>query len=73
VTTELETIRYDRDADGVVTLTMDDPTQRANTMRARFGQDLGEVVRRLRAEHDLTGVILTSGSRRSSPAGTSRS
>jgi 3-hydroxyacyl-CoA dehydrogenase / enoyl-CoA hydratase / 3-hydroxybutyryl-CoA epimerase len=61
VTTELETIRYDRDADGVVTLTMDDPTQRANTMRARFGQDLGEVVRRLRAEHDLTGVILTSG------------
>ena len=61
MTTELETIRYDRDADGVVTLTMDDPTQRANTMRARFGQDLGEVVRRLQSEPDLTGVILTSG------------
>ncbi|MFO7777082.1 MAG: 3-hydroxyacyl-CoA dehydrogenase NAD-binding domain-containing protein [Nitriliruptoraceae bacterium] len=61
MTTELETIRYDRDADGVVTLTMDDPTQRANTMRARFGQDLGEVVRRLQAEPDLAGVILTSG------------
>ncbi len=61
MTTDLETIRYDRDADGIVTLTMDDPTQRANTMRARFGQDLGEVVRRLQAEEDLTGVILTSG------------
>ncbi|TVP72994.1 MAG: 3-hydroxyacyl-CoA dehydrogenase, partial [Nitriliruptor sp.] len=61
MTTELETIRYDRDADGIVTLTMDDPTQRANTMRARFGEDLGEVVRRLEAEEDLAGVILTSG------------
>ncbi len=61
MTTELETIRYDRDADGIVTLTMDDPTQRANTMRARFGQDLAEVVRRLQAEPDLRGVILTSG------------
>ena len=61
MTTELETIRYDRDADGIVTLTMDDPTQRANTMRARFGQDLGEVVRRLQGEQELTGVILTSG------------
>ncbi len=61
MTTELETIRYARDADGVVTLTMDDPTQRANTMRARFGQDLAEAVRRLEGEEGLTGVILTSG------------
>jgi 3-hydroxyacyl-CoA dehydrogenase/enoyl-CoA hydratase/3-hydroxybutyryl-CoA epimerase len=57
---ELETIRYERDADGVVTLTMDDPAQRANTMRARFTADLAEVVRRLEAEEGLTGVILTS-------------
>ncbi|MFP4149076.1 MAG: FAD-dependent oxidoreductase [Nitriliruptoraceae bacterium] len=60
MTADLETIRYERDADGVVTLTMDDPSQRANTMRARFTADLAEVVRRLRAEEGLTGVILTS-------------
>lgn len=60
MTRDLETIRYERDADGVVTLTMDDPAQRANTMRARFTEDLAEVVRRLQAEEGLTGVILTS-------------
>jgi len=61
VTTPLETIRYERDADGIVTLTMDDPSQRANTMHAGFGRDLEAAVRRLRDEDGLTGVILTSG------------
>ena len=64
MTTDLETIRYDRDDQGIVTLTLDDPAQRANTMRARFSEDLAEVVRRLTAdlaEEALTGVIITSG------------
>ncbi len=55
-----ETIRYDRDADGVVTLTLDDPTQPVNTMRAQFSADLEQVVGQLRDDEGLTGVIITS-------------
>ncbi|HEX8079876.1 MAG TPA: 3-hydroxyacyl-CoA dehydrogenase NAD-binding domain-containing protein [Jatrophihabitans sp.] len=54
-------IGWDLDADGVVTLTMDDPDQRANTMNAAFQDSLGPAVDRLYAEQDaITGVILTS-------------
>ncbi len=54
-------IGWDLDADGVVTLTMDDPDQRANTMNAAFQSSLGPTVDRLYAEQDaITGVILTS-------------
>ncbi len=55
------TIRWDQDADGVVTLTLDDPTQRANTMNAAFQESLGAAVDRLEAERDsITGVVITS-------------
>ena len=47
--------------DGIVTLTMDDPDQRANTMNATFQASLGPVVDRLYDEQDaIAGVILTS-------------
>jgi 3-hydroxyacyl-CoA dehydrogenase / enoyl-CoA hydratase / 3-hydroxybutyryl-CoA epimerase len=55
-----ETIRYERDADGVVTLTLDDPTQPVNTMRAQFVDDLETTVAQLRGEEDLAGVVVTS-------------
>jgi 3-hydroxyacyl-CoA dehydrogenase/enoyl-CoA hydratase/3-hydroxybutyryl-CoA epimerase len=56
-----ETIRWDRDADGIVTLTLDDPNQRANTMNADFRSSLGATVDRLEAERDtIAGVIVTS-------------
>lgn len=55
-------IAWDRDADGIVTLTMDDPDQGANTMNARFQVDFRATVARLREEKDnITGVIITSG------------
>jgi 3-hydroxyacyl-CoA dehydrogenase/enoyl-CoA hydratase/3-hydroxybutyryl-CoA epimerase len=54
-------IGWSRDGDGIVTLTMDDPDQRANTMNATFQHSLGPVVDRLYDEQDaITGVILTS-------------
>ena len=54
-------IAWDVDADGIVTLTMDDPTQGANTMNALFQSSLAETVARLEAEAgDITGVVLTS-------------
>ena len=57
----IETIRVERDSAGVTTLTLDDPTQGVNTMRARFVDDLGRVVADLRTDRDeLSGVIVTS-------------
>lgn len=54
-------ITWERDADGVVTLTMDDPEARVNTMNERFQEAMDSVLERLDAERDdVTGVILTS-------------
>ncbi len=56
-----DTIKWDQDGDGIVTLTLDDPNQRANTMNDDFRSSLGAVVDRLEAEKDsITGVIVTS-------------
>ncbi|MEV4481918.1 3-hydroxyacyl-CoA dehydrogenase NAD-binding domain-containing protein [Micromonospora coxensis] len=56
-----DTIRYDRGADGIVTLTLDDPDQSANTMNRAYAASMSAVLDRLEAERDeLTGVIVTS-------------
>jgi 3-hydroxyacyl-CoA dehydrogenase/enoyl-CoA hydratase/3-hydroxybutyryl-CoA epimerase len=58
---ESKTIRWEQDADGIVTLTLDDPKQSANTMNADFRESLGVTVDRLEAEKDsITGVVITS-------------
>jgi 3-hydroxyacyl-CoA dehydrogenase / enoyl-CoA hydratase / 3-hydroxybutyryl-CoA epimerase len=55
------TIRWDRDADGVVVLTLDDPQQSANTMNTRYVESMGAVVQRLEDEREsITGVVITS-------------
>jgi 3-hydroxyacyl-CoA dehydrogenase/enoyl-CoA hydratase/3-hydroxybutyryl-CoA epimerase len=54
-------IRWDADADGVVTLTLDDPGRSANTINDRYVASMGETLDRLEAERDsIAGVILTS-------------
>ncbi|MDT4977425.1 MAG: 3-hydroxyacyl-CoA dehydrogenase / enoyl-CoA hydratase / 3-hydroxybutyryl-CoA epimerase, partial [Pseudonocardiales bacterium] len=59
--TEQNTIRWDQDADGIVTLTLDDPSQRANTMNQAYQRSMTAAVDRLDAEKDsITGVIVTS-------------
>ncbi|MEV6343155.1 3-hydroxyacyl-CoA dehydrogenase NAD-binding domain-containing protein [Actinoplanes sp. NPDC051851] len=56
-----ETIRYERGADGVVTLVLDDPSRGANTMNDAYIAGMAAVVGRLEAERDdITGVIVTS-------------
>jgi 3-hydroxyacyl-CoA dehydrogenase/enoyl-CoA hydratase/3-hydroxybutyryl-CoA epimerase len=47
-------------ADGVVTLTMDDPSASANTMNEAYLAAMGAVVERLQAESGLKGVVITS-------------
>ncbi|MEV0680563.1 3-hydroxyacyl-CoA dehydrogenase NAD-binding domain-containing protein [Actinosynnema sp. NPDC050436] len=53
-------IHYERDDEGVVTLTMD-MSGAANVMNAEYHAAMGEAVARLEAERDdVTGVVLTS-------------
>src|SRR5262245_52664056 len=55
------TIRYEADADGVVTLVLDDPSSSANTMNDRYAESMTAVIDRLYDERDaITGVIITS-------------
>ena len=55
------TIKWDKDADGIVTLTMDDPTGSANVMNEHYQDSMHKAVERLVAEKDsITGVVITS-------------
>ncbi|HYO03820.1 MAG TPA: 3-hydroxyacyl-CoA dehydrogenase NAD-binding domain-containing protein [Mycobacterium sp.] len=55
------TIQWDKDADGIVTLTLDDPTGSANVMNEHYQQSMEKAVERLVAEVDsVTGVVITS-------------
>src|SRR3954468_15550245 len=56
-----DTIRWEKDADGIVVLTMDDPNQSANTMNRDYAASMAATVERLSAEKDdITGVVITS-------------
>src|ERR1039458_710850 len=58
---ESSTIGWERDDDGVVVLTLDDPNQSTNTMNAAYAESIKASVDRLEAERDqITGVIITS-------------
>ncbi|MDK3017223.1 3-hydroxyacyl-CoA dehydrogenase NAD-binding domain-containing protein [Pseudodonghicola flavimaris] len=51
---------YDRDADGIVTVTLDMAGQSANTMNTRYIPMMEEILTRLQAEEGLAGVVITS-------------
>jgi 3-hydroxyacyl-CoA dehydrogenase / enoyl-CoA hydratase / 3-hydroxybutyryl-CoA epimerase len=54
-------IRWERDNDGVVVLTIDDPSGTANTVNDGYLTSMRATVDRLEAEiDDITGVVLTS-------------
>ncbi|MGN6129718.1 MAG: enoyl-CoA hydratase-related protein [Nocardioidaceae bacterium] len=58
---EQSAVRYDVDSDGIVTLTLDDPTAGANTMNDLYKRSMGEAVDRLeRQREQITGVVVTS-------------
>jgi len=55
------TIAWDKDAEGIVTLTLDDPTGSANVMNEHYIKSMHNAVERLAAEKDsITGVVITS-------------
>ena len=54
-------VKYDRGDDGIVVLTLDDPTASANTMNELYKESMGAAIDRLYAEkEDVTGVVVTS-------------
>jgi 3-hydroxyacyl-CoA dehydrogenase/enoyl-CoA hydratase/3-hydroxybutyryl-CoA epimerase len=56
-------VRYEKDADGIVMLTLDDPNARANTMNAAFAADLARTLDRLErdiADGGVVGVVVAS-------------
>jgi len=58
---EQTAIRWEKDADNIVTLILDDPNQSANTMNELYGRSMAAVVERLEKEKaDIAGVIITS-------------
>jgi 3-hydroxyacyl-CoA dehydrogenase / enoyl-CoA hydratase / 3-hydroxybutyryl-CoA epimerase len=58
---ESTTIRWEKDADGIVLLTLDDPNQSANTMNRAYAESMAATIDRLEAEKDeITGVVITS-------------
>ena len=59
--TDQTAVRYDIDADGIVTLTLDDPNQSANTMNELYVSSMEAAVDRLYADADsVTGVVVAS-------------
>ncbi|WP_167097741.1 3-hydroxyacyl-CoA dehydrogenase NAD-binding domain-containing protein [Mycobacterium sp. DL592] len=60
------TIAWDKDADGIVTLTLDDPTGSANVMNEHYKESMHKAVEELArlVKEDptsITGVVITSG------------
>src|SRR5262245_44304702 len=54
-------VRYERDDEGIVTLTLDDPTASANTMNELYQRSMHAAVDRLYDEaDDVTGVVIAS-------------
>src|SRR6478735_5145354 len=58
-------VRYDKDSDGIVTLTLDDPTASANTMNDLYIDSMATAVDRLydelaKDESSVTGVVVAS-------------
>ena len=51
---------YDKDADGIVTITMDMPGQSANTMSAAYDGFMSGTLDKLEADKELTGVVFAS-------------
>ncbi|MBJ7357116.1 3-hydroxyacyl-CoA dehydrogenase NAD-binding domain-containing protein [Nocardioides sp.] len=60
-TAEQTAVHYEKDADGIVTLTLDDPTASANTMNDLYIESMAAAVDRLYDEAEtVTGVVVTS-------------
>ncbi len=56
----MSAIQYEKNADGIVILTLDSPNQSANTMNADFQKALTETAEKFKADTGVTGIIFRS-------------
>ncbi|ENV80196.1 MULTISPECIES: 3-hydroxyacyl-CoA dehydrogenase NAD-binding domain-containing protein [Acinetobacter] len=56
----MSAIKYEKNADNIVILTLDSSGQSANTMNAEFRDSLDKVSQKLKVETDLKGIIFRS-------------
>ena len=56
----MSAIQYEKNADGIVILTLDSPNQSANTMNADFRVALENIVSKLKSETSISGIIFKS-------------
>lgn len=56
----MSAIKYEKNADNIVILTLDSSGQSANTMNAEFRESLQDVSQKLKIEPDLKGIIFRS-------------
>ena len=57
----MQTVRYERDADGIANVTFDEPGSSVNTMCIAWQEDMGELVAMLaRDTADIRGIVLQS-------------
>lgn len=57
----METIRFDIDADGIATLTIDVPGQSMNVIGPDFLADLDAAITRIASEEGIKGAVIASG------------
>ena len=55
------TIQWDKDADGIVTLTLDDPTGSANVMNEHYKESMHNALRHARATRVELGMAMVDG------------
>ena len=57
----MQTLRYALDADGIATVTFDEPGSPVNTMCIAWQDDLGELVEQVQADlPNIRGIVLAS-------------
>jgi len=56
----MSAIQYEKNADNIVILTLDSPNQSANTMNADFRVVLEDIVSKLQADAEISGIIFRS-------------
>jgi 3-hydroxyacyl-CoA dehydrogenase/enoyl-CoA hydratase/3-hydroxybutyryl-CoA epimerase len=58
---ELKTFKWNQDADGIVTLSWDDPDRSMNVLSNAALKDIGSVITKVAADAGVKGIIITSG------------
>src|SRR5262245_26729535 len=61
MTMDLKTFKWNQDADGIVTLTWDDPERTMNVLSGGAMRDLDAAIQKIASDASIKGAIITSG------------